>query len=477
MSWLKRFEIRPGQHRPHHRRNGAVAIAVVAVALMSAYKGRVIFLPQGGETVKAEFVRTPHVRVNTTVRVAGVDVGRVSSIERVAGGRGVRVSMRIEDGQDIDLRADARAALYERTLLGRNMYIELSPGSPSAPPLGGKVIERARTTSQVDIDEVLQPLEAGRRRGLQRTVAALSAGLSGPAGARRAIAALPPAARALARGLPPLRGPRAGHDLPRLVADAQRAARALDRDQEALAGLIDGADVTLGVTSARRADLAATLDISPAALADTRATTTRLRTTLDEIDPIAERLRPGARRLAAAAPRARVALARTTPLLIEARPLLERLNPTLRRLGRTASKGSALIDGLDPTLERASDDLVPWLDERDAFTGFKNYEILGPTVAGADSATSPFDRYGHSIVFEPSAGPERVLEDLPCQLNVTNPDTASMIKCQSITAVINSVLGGAPPPSARLLRHRAERAVDGLDSDRIRALRRKVDHK
>lgn len=475
MNLRSRFEVAPGRATPHHLRNGIIAAVVTALLLTSAYQGRPIFLPRGGDIVQADFARAQQVRVNTVVRVAGVTVGSVSKIERPSSGRGALISMRIDDPDKVDLRSDARAHIYERTLLGRNMYIELEPGSRSRPALEKQVIPRSRTTGQVDIDEVLQPLDGERRAGIKQTLDGLRTGLSGERATNRSLRALAPTMRSLTTGLPPLRGFRPGDDLPRLIVKTSRAMGALSRDQAALAGLLENADTTLGVTAARRADLASFLQQTPGTLADTRETLRRLRGTLEVLDPVAEELRPGARRLARTAALTSTALGDATPLLREARPLLTDLNRALRRLRRVGKRGSTLIDGLNPTLDRVRDTFVPWLDKKDTYTGFKNVNVIGPVLGGAASATSPMDRFGHSIVFEPSGGGERTIEDLPCQLNVTDPNPASLVKCEGVTAVLNTVFGGAKPATTNQLRDRARQSLAKLkSSSRIRALRKKT---
>ncbi|MCC7072921.1 MAG: MCE family protein [Deltaproteobacteria bacterium] len=87
---------------------------------------------------------------DNAVAVAGVKVGIVDEI-RVEGRR-ARVGIAI--APDVQLHADARAALRQRTLLGEK-YVDLDPGAAPAPVLTpGAVLENNVPT--VEIDQVIR---------------------------------------------------------------------------------------------------------------------------------------------------------------------------------------------------------------------------------------------------------------------------------------------------------------------------------
>ena len=62
------------------------------------------------------------------MRVSGVEVGQVSSVEPAPSHHGVVVTLNIEDNTGVVVKSDATAQLRWRTLLGRNDYIDLQPG-------------------------------------------------------------------------------------------------------------------------------------------------------------------------------------------------------------------------------------------------------------------------------------------------------------------------------------------------------------
>jgi len=86
--------------------------------------------------VKANFATANGLKVGNAVQMAGVDVGRVKSIELTE--EGVALVMAIEEGRAI--RRDARATITLGGFLG-DKYVDISLGTPGAPPLedGGEV--------------------------------------------------------------------------------------------------------------------------------------------------------------------------------------------------------------------------------------------------------------------------------------------------------------------------------------------------
>jgi virulence factor Mce-like protein len=441
---LERLDHRPGLHRAHPVRNGVVVIALFAFAMLYMFTdGKILPLGQDGTLVKAEFASAANVEIPTTpVRVHGVNVGKVEKVERRPGG-GVLVTMRVHE-KDFRLRRDARARISWRTLLGFQFSIELEPGSDAA-SLGDRTIPQSRTTTQVELDQVLAAIDRPSRTAIRGTLRAFDDGFAAPSQPGRALDALAPAMRRIAPGVDALSGTGAG-DLSETVRNTGRLTGALGRDEAALAGLVQGADASLAVTAARRAEMAGILRNAPPTLADTRATMVRLRGTLDALDPVAARLRPGARRLDDASRALGPALAELRPLLAHAHPLLDDLRPTLGRLDRAAKAGTPLLAGLEPTLRRTRDTLLPWLDTTDKETRIKNYQAIGPVVAAVSSSAQQFDVNGHTQRFQAVSGSGRSLSFLPCHVDFPN---GSPFDCSDVEKVAAGLLGAPPPPPGR----------------------------
>jgi phospholipid/cholesterol/gamma-HCH transport system substrate-binding protein len=83
-----------------------------------------------------------------TVRVAGVEVGRIADV-KLENGRAV-VQIEVEPKYDNLIREDATALLRPKTAL-KDMFVEVSPGTGKVVPDGGR-IGVANTLPDVDPD-------------------------------------------------------------------------------------------------------------------------------------------------------------------------------------------------------------------------------------------------------------------------------------------------------------------------------------
>ena len=71
--------------KPFRERNpviiGAISLAVIAVMILSAFRAQDLPLIGGGDTYYAAFDESGGLRANDEVRIAGVRVGKVESVE------------------------------------------------------------------------------------------------------------------------------------------------------------------------------------------------------------------------------------------------------------------------------------------------------------------------------------------------------------------------------------------------------------
>lgn len=442
-----RFAYAPGMHRPRPLRNGVILIALVVLLLWAGYSRSIPFLPGGGTEVQARFANATQVQSGTVVRVGGVDVGSVEKVERERGRRGALVTMNLKDDQDVDLKSDARAAILWRTLLGRNMYIDLDPGTPGKPALGSEGIPLARTEVQTEADQALQPLGRTQRKSFQETIAAFDAATKDPKEIQDTIDAAGPALKRIRTGVGALRGTKPGN-LTDLVRQTSRTMGSLASADDDLAGLVDDGRVALGVTAARRDDLGSLLDQAPATMDDTTVTLARVRRTLDELDPTAKDLLPGARALPSAADAARPALARLDTVLDDAEPTLRALRPAVSRLSSIVDPGITTIRALEPTVARTNSTLLPWLNEKDEDTNLKLAEAIGPFFSTLSSAASTYDANGFMMNFQ-TAPDERTFQSLPCTLRLTDPSASpeNKVNCEALGDIVKA-LSGAPLPAS-----------------------------
>lgn len=142
--------------KPFRERNpvvvGATSIAVLVLLIVAAMRAQDLPLIGGGDTYYAEFSEAGGLKVNDEVRVAGVRVGKVNSIELDEGV--VRVGFRIKT--DADLGEDTKAAIKVKTLLG-SMFLAIEPEGDGELKEGG-TIPVDRTSSPFDVVEAFSGL-------------------------------------------------------------------------------------------------------------------------------------------------------------------------------------------------------------------------------------------------------------------------------------------------------------------------------
>lgn len=393
------FTFIPGQHKPKPIRNGLIFFAIVFALLFMGYTKDVPLLNEGAFELEAHVENSANIYSGNQVRVRGVQVGKVTGVERDASGEGAIVKMDITD-DDVKIKKDARANVYWRTLLAGNFYMEIDPGSRSAAEMedGGRIpIER--TDTQVELDQLNTTLDDPGREGVRTFFREFQKGFDGES-AGKAIDRVGPAMEELAPSMRALRGVEPGKDIPDLARGASRTLGALARSEDDLAGLITSANTALAVTAARRQDIGSMLDQAPATFDDTRTTLARLRTTLDILDPVADKLRPGVARLDATVNRVRPTMRTLTQFVPDAMPVLRDADPAVRRLQTASRKGAPLVRELAPTLDRLTKEINPWLESRNPHSGLKTSWGIGPFFAAIGNSAGNFDANGFTQNFD-----------------------------------------------------------------------------
>ncbi|HYF28092.1 MAG TPA: MlaD family protein [Baekduia sp.] len=258
---------------------GALTIAVV---LVLTYLGATKDVPFVGNPyeIKAAFRDSSGIKKGSPVRVAGVDVGQVTKVERVEslGGRPAAVvTMAVKDnGRPV--HSDATAKIRPRIFLEGNFYVDLQPGTAHAGEFDeGAMIPVDRTGNPVQLGEVVRALKSDTRRNLQTTFREL--GKTQEAGGGKAFAQSLPdqevAYRYSAIVAEALMGRRPG-DLGRFVRSQAAVSAALDADRRALRDLVTNASRTFGAIAGQEADLRAAINELPRTLEVAMPTLARL---------------------------------------------------------------------------------------------------------------------------------------------------------------------------------------------------------
>ncbi len=142
------------------------AIVFLVIIAIAIYFGFTKHLPfKHGYRLNAQFASALNIKGKSPVRIAGVNVGKVTAVKR--DGSTALVSMEIE-GRGLPIHSDATVKIRPRIFLEGNWFVELQPGSPSAKTLSsGSTLPSTQSSDPVQIDQVLDALNSDTRQNLQ----------------------------------------------------------------------------------------------------------------------------------------------------------------------------------------------------------------------------------------------------------------------------------------------------------------------
>ena len=144
-------------------KTGVLAAIVILILSYLAYTKELPWSSEG-YTATATFSNATTLRETSPVRIAGVNVGKVTSVE--PDGENAKVTFTV-DPEGLPLHDDATITIRPRLFLGGNYFLDLRPGSPSAPDLpDGGSIPVTRTATAVELDQVLTGLQRPARKDL-----------------------------------------------------------------------------------------------------------------------------------------------------------------------------------------------------------------------------------------------------------------------------------------------------------------------
>ena len=112
---------------------GLIVVGIVIFGFYLAFTKKLPFTSNGYE-VKGVFRDAQNVAVKSPVREAGVNIGTVTSVDPMPKSNAAVVTMSITD-QGRPIHDDARLQLRPRLFLEGNLFVDVHPGSPSAPEL------------------------------------------------------------------------------------------------------------------------------------------------------------------------------------------------------------------------------------------------------------------------------------------------------------------------------------------------------
>jgi phospholipid/cholesterol/gamma-HCH transport system substrate-binding protein len=360
---------------------GGIAIVILGVLQPNPFKDQT--------TYWVEFTSAQGLgAIGRDVRVAGVNVGDIGEVKRDGDNAIVQINL----DEDIPLHADARADMRPHTLFEGSSFIDLSPGSPSAPTLEpGETIPIEQTSNYVTLDEALRILRPQIRESIAELAEVGANTLEGKAitGIQTTLKNSPELMRDLRGPVRALQGARRV-ELEGAISGMSRTVDAVaDREADLipLANHVNRTATALTVDGG--APLDQTLAVLPAALRDLRDGAPELTGLVDRLDrfsaPVADALPDFTDAVGGATP----LLAKSIPVLEGVTPLIGDLRKISGRLADASPSLANLMTTLGPVTTTFGDSVLPVLLQ-DSRRGPPTYEQLLATFAAADAVFRPY---------------------------------------------------------------------------------------
>jgi phospholipid/cholesterol/gamma-HCH transport system substrate-binding protein len=322
----------------------ALSCFALVLFLWLAFGGPVPLKPKGYQ-VSASFAEASQLATEADVRISGVPVGKVKSIDPDAKTGRSLVTFELRE-KYAPLPSDAKAILRQKTLLGET-YVELTPGTAGAPkvPEGGRLPEGA-VSETVELDEILRTFDPETRAAFREWTQTQAEAIAGHGrDVNDALGNLGPFADDAAVLVDILN--RQQPAVTRLISDTGVVFEALTEREGQLRDLIENANTVFRTTADRDRELQDAFIALPTFERESKQTLDRLAQFARDTDPLVTQLRPAAREL--------------SPTLID----LSALAPDLKGLFRDLNP---LIDASKagfPAGERVLEDLRPLLGQLD----------------------------------------------------------------------------------------------------------------
>lgn len=419
-------------------RAGVIAIVLIAIGSYLGFtKGNIPFVGKGYQVEAVFPSAASEIRKGSPVRIAGVNVGKVTKVSRGPGTTAL-VRMRIDD-QGRPLHRDATAKIRPRLFLEGNFFVDLTPGTPQAPALDdGDTIPLSQTKIPVQVDDVLDTLTNDSRQDLRRTLSGLAGAFAGGGGeAVRDLGKDGPAALAnTAVVADAALGERPG-ELAGFISNSAEIASALAAREDDLRGLVTAFATTTSTLAERRADLDASLTALGSTLRTARPELASVRAALPALTTFARRLEPSLDRLPAALAALRPFVRQAAGLASsrELPALTKQLTPAVTALNAAEPDLRGLLAQVRPVARCVARNVVPTLnksvDDGKLSTGMPAWQELAHVGPGLAAAGQSFDGSGGTIRYNfgisensVATGLSSTLTDVLGTLGVVGPQAA-----------------------------------------------------
>jgi virulence factor Mce-like protein len=429
-------------HGPSPAMIGVAVVILVAIGVYVAFTKQftkhIPFTSQGYE-LHATFENAATLRLQSPVRIAGVNVGRVTSVDRK--GNMAEATFVVSD-EGLPIHKDATITIRPRLFLEGNFFLDLHPGSPSAPDLSsGSTIPVTQTATAVQLDQILTSLQSNTRVNLKRALAGYGTALN-HAPTTAEDQAQPPEVQGLTAAQAINKtfryGGKAGrasavvnqallgehpHDLSKLIRAQRNLFTKLASTDGALSDLITNFNTTAGALASESANLSASIRELAPTVEEARPSLRRLSNALPPFRALARASLPGIRELPATIRAGSPWLVQTAKLLGKAElggaaNRLAAAAPGLAKVGHVSLK---LFPQVGLLSRCVSHNLVPAgntvIDDAGGaypfITGQPNYREFFYSAAQMAGESQGFDGNGPFVRFQAGGGPVTVRMDNP----------------------------------------------------------------
>ena len=389
-------------------------------------------------TVKAIFQSAAsEIQPKSPVRIAGVNVGEVTNVQRGPGTTAL-VTMAISSaGRPV--HRDASVKIRPRLFLEGNFFVDMKPGSPSAPEMkSGQTIPLSQTAIPVQVDQVLDTFTADARTGMQDTIKGLGSSLQHGGGQALAnfYKALSPTGPPVARAFRAFQGQKPD-DLSAFIRSTATVAGAINAHNPQLADLVTSFKDTMAAFADRQQNLRQIFAGLDKTFHDAGPTLNGLDAVLPPLRQFADALRPALHKAPKVLDDSQPFLTATAKLVSpgKAPALLAQLVPSVTQLNGLEQDLPAFLNQVTPVANCVADNIVPVLnkqiDDGQFTTNQPVWQELIRFPVGLGSAAQNFSGNGYSVRY--SFG----LDQTAVGQRLVNPDALFMLSS-------NPVLGARP---------------------------------
>lgn len=422
---------RAGQGGMSAYRVGLIGLIVLVVFTFLAFTKDIPFTSPF--QVSAVFENAPPIQANTAVRIAGVDVGKVSAVEPVAGDSpGVKVTMKLRDDA-LPLHDDAVIKVRPRIFLEGNLFIDIRPGSPSARTVDdGHTFPVTQTAAPVQLDQVLGTLKSDTRADLQKLLIGYGEAVNGKPAAgedddqdpsTRGQTAGQSLNDSLEHSAEALRGGAVVnqalvgtdlHDISKLIRGQQKVFAALSTNESLLKDLITNFNTTMRALAVERDNLRQTVRLLPRVLEAAGPALDNLNAAFPSTRAWALEMVPGVRETPATIAAGMPWIRQTRQLVSreELQGLLDDLSPAVADFAEFVDGQQELLPKLDAFNRCQYEVVLPTGEQRiedgNLTTGLLNYEEFWQSLVGLAAESQNFDGNGPYVRLQAGGGANRV---------------------------------------------------------------------